>query len=223
VVGPVGSGKSTLFNLMLRLYEPEAGALYWQGQDIREIPLKELRTSIASVEQQIFLFSESIGQNISLGGSAISPEELTHLLRLVEFEDELKSLPQGTAAVLGERGINLSGGQKQRLALARALARKPSLLLLDDCFSAVDVDLEHKIIRNLLHSYSALSLVIATHRLGIMPFVDEVWVLNEGKLVTRGAHKDLLKSSALYGQLWEKSEEHLESERQTGLELQETL
>lgn len=206
LVGPVGSGKSTLFNLLLRLYEPPECTLYFGGLDIRAIDLGSLRRSIASVEQQIFLFGEKISVNITMGfEKEIPPEEIRKAAHIAYIDEEIGILASGFDSLLGERGVNLSGGQKQRVALARALVRRPRLLLLDDCFSAVDVAVEHEIIRRLLSHYPDLTLCFASHRMSVMPTMDEVWVLENGELEGRGTHLDLLKHHRLYQVLWEHS------------------
>jgi len=213
LVGGVGSGKSTLFNLLLRLYEPPARSIYLDGTDICAIPLEKLRQKVASVEQQIFLFSEKVLVNMTLGNPRdVSEEEVVRASEVACIRTEVGELNDGFGTRLGERGINLSGGQKQRLALTRALVRQPSLLLLDDCFSAVDVEIESRIIENFFELYPELSVCFASHRLSVMPRMDEIWLLERGKLVGRGTHRELLKSHPLYQSLWEKSERRLEEE-----------
>lgn len=206
IVGQVGSGKSTLFALIQRLYEPPPGTVFLDGRDVLSIPLEELRRRVATVEQQVFLFSEPVESNVTLGARrSLAEGELERLARVAAIESELAALPGAQNARLGERGVNLSGGQKQRVALMRALARHPEILLLDDCFSAVDVDVEHRIIEGFLESYRDLTVLLASHRLSIMPLLDEVWVLERGRLVDRGTHAELIARSDLYEQLWRKS------------------
>jgi ATP-binding cassette subfamily B protein len=166
------------------------------------------------VEQQVFLFSESISENIAMGcASPPTPAEVEAVAREACIYDEVLELPSGFETPLGERGVNLSGGQKQRLALSRALVRKPSLLLLDDSFSAVDVAIEERIIENLFSKYGDLSLCFASHRLSVMPRMDEIWLIENGRVSERGTHVELLQTSALYRALWEKSEKLTEEER----------
>ncbi|MCZ6777536.1 MAG: ABC transporter ATP-binding protein [Acidobacteria bacterium] len=214
VVGPVGAGKSTLFNLIVRLYEPPEETVFFEGKDVASIPLVELRRKISTVEQQVFLFSEKVTTNIELGmPGSVDGQEARKVIRTVCMEDEIEELHDKYDTYLGERGVNLSGGQKQRLALARALIRKPRLLLLDDAFSAVDVEIERRILRNLLTEYPDLTLIFASHRLSIMPSLDEIWILDKGKLVAKGHHQQLLQSVSLYGALWQTSERSLESRK----------
>ena len=214
MVGPVGSGKTTLFNMMLRLHEPETGAIYLEGRDVTSVPLQELRNTIGSVEQQIFLFSETIEKNLTLGSLAqVQLDEIRQAACVACIDDEIEALEKKYETILGERGVNLSGGQKQRVALVRALVRKPKLLLLDDAFSAVDLAIEQRIIRNFFENYQALSLIFSSHRMSVMARMDEVWVMDRGELVGRGHHKELIKSNSLYRQLWAKSEEEVLREK----------
>jgi ATP-binding cassette subfamily B protein len=211
IVGPVGAGKSTLFNLIVRLYEPPEDTLYFEGRDVASIPLAELRRKISTVEQQVFLFSEKVTTNIELGmPEKVDAQAARKVIQTVCLEDEIEELHDGYDSYLGERGVNLSGGQKQRLALARALIRKPRILLLDDAFSAVDVEVEHRIMRNMLAEYPGLTLIFASHRLSTMPSLDEIWVLERGRLVAKGPHDALLESVPLYGALWQMSQSRLE-------------
>lgn len=206
IVGQVGSGKSTLFALIQRIYEPPPGSVFLDGRDVLSIPLETLRRRVATVEQQVFLFSEPVQSNVVLGARrSLAEGEFERLARVAAIERELDALPGAANARLGEKGVNLSGGQKQRVALMRALARAPELLLLDDCFSAVDVEVEHRIIDSFLSSYPELTVLLASHRLSVMPLLDEVWVLDRGRLVARGSHRELLVSSTLYEELWRKS------------------
>ena len=223
VVGPVGAGKSTLFNLIVRLYEPPEETVFFEGKDVASIPLVELRQKISTVEQQIFLFSEKVTTNIELGmPGGVDGQEARKVIRTVCMKDEIEELHDKYDTYLGERGVDLSGGQKQRLALARALIRRPRLLLLDDAFSAVDVEIEHRILRNLLAEYPDLTLIFASHRLSVMPSLDEIWILEKGKLVAKGHHQRLLQSVSLYGALWQMSERRLEN-RQDSLEADSIL
>jgi ATP-binding cassette subfamily B multidrug efflux pump len=220
LVGTVGSGKTTLFNLLLRLYEPPPGTLFLRGQDVRTIPLDELRKRIASVEQQVILFGETIATNLQLGISdSVSLEKMQIATGVAGVEKEVGQLAKGFDTLLGEKGVNLSGGQKQRLALARALLRNPELLLLDDCFSAVDVECEQQIIEKFFKAYPHLSILFSSHRLSVMPRMDEIWVLESGKVIAQGTHLEVMRNSALYRQLWRESEKELEREQLQGVEI----
>jgi ATP-binding cassette subfamily B protein len=207
IVGEIGSGKSTLFSLLQRLYEPNAGAIFLGGRDILSIPIKELRANIVSVEQQINLFNDTVFNNVVLGDETIPKEKVVDVLKICEVFQEVQNMPHQLETIVGERGITLSGGQKQRIALARALIKEPLILLLDDCFSAIDVEVERKIIDNLLKSYPNITLLFSSHRLSLMPLLDNIWVFGNGKLISQGKHGSLLKQLEYYNSLWSKSEQ----------------
>lgn len=213
IVGQVGSGKTTLFNLITRLNEPPPGTIFFEGKDILSIPLFNLRRNIGSVEQQVFLFSESIRTNIEMGlESSLEVDALEKATEVSGILPEIRHWESGFETLLGERGVNLSGGQKQRLALARALVREPKLVLLDDCFSAIDVEIEQRIIQHFFESYPQLSVLFSSHRLSVMTRMDEIWLLEGGKIKARGTHKDLIQKEPLYEELWRKSERETELE-----------
>lgn len=219
LVGSVGSGKSTLFQILNRIYEPPAGTCFLKGQDIKTLSLKSLRSKVASVEQPVVLFSETVRDNLLLGlSSSDSPQDLFPVLEQVQLAEEIKELPGGLETTLGEKGITLSGGQRQRLALARALLRRPELLLLDDCFSAVDVECEQKIIESFFSNYPETSVLFSSHRLSVMPRLDEIWVMEKGRVISQGTHRELLKTCQLYRALWRESEEEVEREELLGEE-----
>lgn len=214
LVGQVGSGKTVLFNLITRLNEPPQDSIFLEGQDILSISLKKLRNEVGSVEQQVFLFSESIRKNLEMGMERHLPMEvLEEATRVSEILPEINEWDGGFETLLGERGVNLSGGQKQRLALSRILARNPKLILLDDCFSAIDVEIEQKIIDHFFEAYPHLSVLFSSHRLSVMTRMDEIWLLESGRLRARGSHQKLIQSDALYRELWQKSERETEREQ----------
>ncbi len=214
LVGATGSGKSSFFQSVIRLTEPTPGTLFLEGKDIVSIPLNELRHRIATVEQQVFLFNETILYNLTLGIPTPPPmEEIKKACGAACILKEIERLPNGFETLIGERGITLSGGQKQRIALARALLRKPALLLLDDCFSAVDVEVEAQVIERVLRAYPDTAFMIASHRLSIMKKVDRVLILEKGRQVAYGAHPELLKQNPFYRELVEKSERLEEKEK----------
>lgn len=214
LVGPVGCGKTTLFNLLVRLYEPPPGTVFLRDKDIRAMSLNELRTRVGSVEQQVTLFGESVATNLGMGlRKAVSDEQMKQALTVAGVLEEIESLKDGLKTFVGEKGVTLSGGQRQRIALARALLRQPELLLLDDCFSAVDVECEQQIIDRFFEAYPKLSILFSSHRLSVMPRMDEIWVMESGKVISKGKHSTLIRSCHLYRSLWKESERELERER----------
>ncbi len=200
LIGEIGSGKTTLFYLLLRLLEPPKNKLYFFGEDITSIETKRLRQEIAYVPQTPVLFSASIKNNLEMGNPRkdASPTSLLELMDLVGLKDEIASQAFRLETVLNERGNNLSGGQRQRLAIARALFRNPHMLLMDDPFSSVDRDKEEHIFCALLDQFPDLTIFLATQRLSMMPLLDEIWVFHHGKIVQKGTHPTLLESHQSY-------------------------
>ncbi len=201
VVGRTGSGKSTLLSLVPRLFDPPPGHLSVDGVEIRRLPLASLRAAIAMVPQETFLFSTTIRENIAFGRPQASDEEVVRAAELAGLETDLADFPQGLETRVGERGLTLSGGQKQRVALARALIREPRILLLDDCLSAVDTHTEERILNNLRAVFEGRTVFFVTHRVSAAQMADQILVLDRGRIVERGSHRDLLARGGVYADL----------------------
>lgn len=196
VVGATGSGKSALVELIARIYDPQEGEILIDGIGIRHVPVEDLRREISFVPQESLLFSETIRANIAYGATDSSDVEWA--AGVAQLSDTIRDFPGGFETQLGERGINLSGGQKQRAALARALARKPPIVVLDDALSAVDTQTEAAILRELRGALKKQTTVIASHRITAIRDADWIIVLDEGKVAERGVHEDLLAARGKY-------------------------
>jgi ATP-binding cassette subfamily B multidrug efflux pump len=201
LVGHTGSGKSTLLSLIPRLFDPPSQSLTVDGIDVRQLPLAQLRSAIGMVPQETFLFSTTVGENIALGRSEATGEEILAAARWAGLEDDLARFPNGLDTVVGERGLTLSGGQKQRVALARALLRQPRILLLDDCLSAVDTQTEERILHHLRTVFEGRTVLMVSHRVSTVQQADLILVLDQGRIVERGTHSQLIAHGGLYAAL----------------------
>ncbi len=205
IVGRTGSGKTTLVNLLLRLYDIENGKILLDNIDIRDIKLKDLRENIAYVPQDNFLFSSTIKENIEFAfDHGLPQEKVFTAAQAAQVYDNIIDFPEGFDTVLGERGVTLSGGQKQRVSIARALAKDAPILILDDSLSSVDTETEEKILNNLETLTGKKTLIIISHRISTVQNANEIIVLDDGHIIERGTHESLLKNNGLYNYLYEK-------------------
>jgi ATP-binding cassette subfamily B multidrug efflux pump len=201
IVGHTGSGKSSLINLIPRLYDVSSGEILIDGNNVKGIPLDVLRTNIAVVQQESFLFSDSIYGNISFGLKNIDEERVKEVSSIASFNKDVESFPKGYETIVGERGITFSGGQKQRASLARALATDPKILILDDSFSAVDTHTEEEILRNLKEFMKNRTSIIISHRISTVKDADDIIVLADGKIMEQGTHDELVGLNGIYAEL----------------------
>ena len=208
IVGGTGAGKSTLLSLLARLQEPPPGTVFVDGHDVRHLPLRVLRGAIGFVPQELFLFSATIADNITLGEPAAVPgvpswprERVETAAATARLDADLESFPQGYETVVGERGITLSGGQKQRTALARALVTDPRILVLDDTLSAVDTHTEEEILRQLRGVMRERTSILVSHRASTVRGADQILVLDDGRVVERGSHDELMRLGGQYATL----------------------
>src|SRR5438552_15864217 len=203
LIGHIGSGKTTLTSLVPRFYDVTTGRVTIDGADIRDVTLRSLRREIGVISQDTFLFSATVRENITFGAPDLSDDEVEHVARLAQAHEFVERLPQGYETVIGERGITLSGGQRQRLAIARALAVDPRILILDDATASVDATTEARIRVGLREAMRGRTTLIIAHRPSTLALADEVGVLAEGRVAGRGTHRELIQSTPVYRDIYE--------------------
>jgi ATP-binding cassette subfamily B protein len=206
IVGAVGSGKSTLVGLVPRLYDVSTGRLLIESVDVRDIDLHVLRSSIAIVPQEAFLFSESIRDNIRFGNPEATDEDVVAAAMRAQLHQDILQLSEGYDTVVGERGVTLSGGQKQRTSLARAIAANPKILILDDALSAIDADTEDRVLRELEQIMKNRTTIIVSHRLSTVQQCTNIVVLENGRIIESGSHAELLAQNGTYASMFERQQ-----------------
>jgi len=217
IVGPTGSGKSTLVSLIPRIYDAAAGSVLIDGRPIREFPLEVLRKNIGFVPQETFLFSDTIRENIAFGAQDATDADIRSAAEAANIAADIESFPDGYKTLVGERGLTLSGGQKQRTAIARALIRDPQILVLDDALSSVDTQTEDRILNHLREVMQGRTTIFISHRVSTVRNADRIAVLCDGRIVEYGTHDELIARNGYYTELHERQllEEELESEQAT--------
>ncbi len=213
ILGRTGSGKTTLVNLLLRLFNAPRGTVFIDGVDIRKIPLETLREQVGYVPQDNFLFSTTIRSNVDFADTKRAPEDIEEYTKLAQVYDNIAEFPKKFDTLVGERGVTLSGGQKQRLSIARALVKEPSILIMDDSLSAVDTETEEAILNNLKGVMAARTTILIAHRISTLKQADQIVVIDEGSVIQQGTHEQLIAEPGLYKELYEKQllEEEIES------------
>ena len=204
IIGSVGSGKSTILELIVRNYDPDSGKILIDNKNLKDHNIEVIRRDIGYVPQTTFLFSDTIYNNINFGNINSKAEDIQYYSKIACIHDDIMSFPKKYASMLGERGINLSGGQKQRLAIARALIKKPQILILDDSLSALDTETEHNVIKNLKKEIKDITKIIVSHRISTIEKCDLILVLNSGKVVEYGTHKKLCEINGYYKETYDK-------------------
>jgi len=202
IVGKVGSGKTSVVDLISRIYDPQKGDIFIGDKNLKSIEISELRSLISYVPQNNFLFSESIKKNIEFGNPNSSMDDITNAAKLAEIDLEIEKFENGYDTILGERGVTLSGGQAQRISIARSFIKDSEIYLFDDCFSSLDSDTEDRILKNLKNNFYNKTLIIISHRVSCVKHADNIIVLDNGKIIQSGRHNELVKDGGYYKDLY---------------------
>jgi ATP-binding cassette, subfamily B, multidrug efflux pump len=204
IIGSTGAGKSTLVNLIGRLYDPPPNTLFVDGVDVMNMPQQQLRDALGFIPQDTLLFSKTIGENIAYGKPEASLEEIKHAAEMAQILKDIQGFPDQFETIVGERGVTLSGGQKQRTAIARAILTDPRILILDDALASVDTYTEEEILKHLIRIMKERTTIIIAHRISTIKNADLILVLDDGKIIEQGQHDALIKRQGVYARLFEK-------------------
>ena len=204
IVGKTGSGKTSLADLLVRTFDPTSGEIFIDGKNLKEFDLFHLRKSIAYIQQDVFLFSDTIQDNIKFGKADAGKDEIEKYAKLAAIYEDIIEFPKGFETMTGERGVTLSGGQKQRISIARAFIKNPDIIILDDCLSAVDTKTEQQIINHLRKELTDKTTLMITHRLDALQYFDRILVLDQGRVIEEGTHEELIQLEGAYFNIFEK-------------------
>jgi len=200
----VGCGKSTLVRLIPRIYDFPDGSIFIDGKDIKRMPVAHLREIVGYVDQEPFLFAWTVRENIAFGARSATEEQIGEALRIAGLEKDLESFPQGLDTLIGERGVTLSGGQKQRVSLARAVIKKPKVLILDEAFSNLDASTEEQVFANIREALRGTTIILASHRISTIRAADTIVVMKDGRIEEIGDHHELISRKGAYNRIYRK-------------------
>ena len=203
ILGKTGSGKTTISQLINRLIDPSEGSIYVDGKDLKTINLNNLRKNIGYVPQDVFLFSDTIANNIDFENPSNDKAQIEEVINAAGLNADINILPNGLNTILGERGITLSGGQKQRVSIARAIIKEPKILIFDDCLSAIDTETEDIILNNLVKVMKNKTSIIISHRISSIKHADQIIMIDKGKIIETGTHSSLISYSSEYNKIFQ--------------------